>query len=40
MNNKKIVYLFTKINKRQKTRISPIIMKERVKNEYNKNNNK
>ena len=28
---KKIVYLFTKINKRQKTRISPIIMKERMK---------
>ena len=28
---KKIVYLFTKINKRQKTRINPIIMKERVK---------
>jgi hypothetical protein len=31
MNNKKIVYLFTKINKRQKSRIHPIIMKERVK---------
>ena len=31
MNNKKIVYLFTKINKRQKTKIDPLIMKERVK---------
>ena len=31
MNNKKIVYLFTKINKRQKTKISPIIMKEKGK---------
>ena len=28
---KKIVYLFTKINKRQKTKISPIIMKEKGK---------
>ena len=34
MNNKKIVYLFTKINKHQKTKINPIIMKERVKNDY------
>ncbi len=34
MNNKKIVYLFTKINKRQKTKINPIIMKERLKNDY------
>ena len=31
MNNKKIVYLFTKINKRQKTRINPIIIKEKGK---------
>ena len=31
MNNKKIVYLFTKINKRQKTKINPIIMKVKVK---------
>jgi len=35
MNNKKIVYLFTKVNKRQKTRIHPIIIKERAKNENN-----
>ena len=33
MNNKKIVYLFTKINKRQKTKINPIIINERKKNE-------
>jgi hypothetical protein len=31
MNNKKIVYLFTKINKRQKTKIHPIIINERAK---------
>ena len=34
MNNKKIVYLFTKIRNKQKTKIHPIIMKERVKNDY------
>ena len=33
MNNKKIVYLFTKINKSQKTKINPIIIKERSKND-------
>ena len=31
MNNKKIVYLFTKINKRQKTRIHPIIINNKRK---------
>ena len=31
MNNKKIVYLFTKINKRQKTIIHPIIINNKRK---------